>query len=175
VLTNKTFAPTLVGFCAVIACLRPVGAQRPERQQEVHMPGIDVVLKAGWQLLIQGGCRFAVPGSWQTTAGRSAAFSRDGNNLSVRMMPIANWSAHKAQMKATFGRVNVLHEDSDRRLWFEFGDQRRIEHYIEVANGLSACIGLLDIRAATTLSADDANRIADSIGPAPDHWPPDSE
>ena len=167
------FAEAVVGFAAVMACVGPVGAQKPERQQRVQVPGMGVALKAGWQLLLQGGCRFAVPARWQATGDGSAAFSVDGNNLSVRMLRITNWSAHKAQIKAAFGRVNLVHEDSDRRLWFEFGDKQRTEHYIDVVNGLSACVGLLEIRAATALSPDDANRIADSIGPAPDHWPPD--
>jgi hypothetical protein len=77
-------------------------------------------------------------------------------------------------MKATYGRVNVLHEDSDRRLWFEFGDTGRIQHYIDVANGLNVCVGLLEVRAAMTLNAEAVSRIADSIGPAPAHWPPQS-
>jgi hypothetical protein len=87
------------------------------------------------------------------------------------MFRIKSWSDHKAQIKRAFGRVNVVHEDSDRRLWFEIGDTPRVQHFIDVANGLTACNGLLEIRAATTLTAEDTNRIADSIGPAPAHRP----
>jgi hypothetical protein len=165
----------------LVACLLVLGvsvcrlaAQKPERRQEVLVPGLGVALKAGWQLLLQGGCRFAVPGPWRATADGASAFSPDGSSLSVRSFRITSWPAHKAQMKATYGRVNVLHEDSDRRLWFEFGDTRRVQHYIDVANGLSVCVGLLDVRAAATLNAEDVNRIADSIGPAPARWPPPS-
>ncbi len=81
---------------------------------------------------------------------------------------MTNWSAHRAQIRAAFGQVRVLHEDSARRLWFEIGDEQRTQHFIDVANGLGACTGLLEIRAATTLTAGDVNRIADGIGPAPD-------
>jgi hypothetical protein len=166
------FAPIFVGGGMLIASVSSANAQKPERRQEVRVPGIDIALKAGWRLLLQSGCRFAVPGSWQTTADGSGAFSRDGNNLSVRMLTIRSWPAHKAQIKAAFGHVSALHEDSDRRLWFEFGDTQRIEHYIDVVHGPTVCAGLLEIRAASTLTVDDANRIADSIGPAPAQWPP---
>ena len=97
----------------------------------------------------------------------------DGSNLSVRMYRIKSWSDHKAQIKRAFGRVNVVHEDSDRRLWFEIGDTPRVQHYIDVVNSLTTCTGLLEIRTATTLGAEDVKRIADSIGPAPAHGPPD--
>jgi hypothetical protein len=160
------------GVCVLMACVRPVDAQRPERPQEVRVPGIDVALKPGWQLLMLGGCRFAVPPRWEATRDGSTTFSPDGNSLAVQMLNITNWSAHKAQIKALFGRLTVLHEDSDRRLWLEFDDDQRIEHYVDVVNGQTACTGFLDIRTASRLSVDDVNRIAESIGPAPAHWPP---
>jgi hypothetical protein len=149
-------------------------AQKPERQQEVKIPGIDISLRAGWQLLFHEGCRFAVPVSWHADADGSLAMAPDGSYVSVRMFKITSWSAHKAQIKAAFGHVNVVHEDSERRLWFEIGDTARVQHYIDVPNGLSVCSALLEIRGATTSDADDTRkRIAVSIGPAPEKWPPD--
>jgi hypothetical protein len=82
------------------------------------------------------------------------------------MFRIVNWSTHKTQIRAAYGRVKILHEDSERRLWFEIGDKPRVQHYIEVANGLDVCSGLLEIRATTTDAQDTTKRIADSIGPA---------
>jgi hypothetical protein len=165
-------APLLAaGLVALAATVCPVSGQKPEPQQEALVPGIGIALKAGWQLRVHDHCQFAVPGTWRAAADGSAAFSPDGNNLSVRMFTITSWSAHKAQIKAAYGRVNVLHEDSDRRLWFEFGDKSRVQHYVDVANGLSVCIGLLEARAATALSADDVTGIVESIAPAPAHRP----
>ena len=166
-------ARCLASLCAMLVSAVALDAQKPERSQEVLVPGIGVALKAGWQLLMEHGCRFAVPRSWQAAADGRGAFSPDGNSLSVTELKITSWSAHKAQIKAAFGHLRAVHEDSDRRLWFEFVDNHRLEHYIDVANGSDACVGLLQIRAAATLNQDDADRIADSIGPAPDRWPPD--
>jgi hypothetical protein len=144
-------------------------AQKPERNQQVKIPGNDAALKTGWRLLSHDGCRFAVPGSWRTDADGSLAVAPDGSNISVRMFRITNWSAHKAQIKAAFGRVNAMHEDSDRRLWFEIGDKRRVQHYIDVSHGLSVCSALLEVRAATKPDAEDTTkRIVESVGPAPD-------
>lgn len=168
---SRASAVLTAGLVALVATVCPVSGQRPERQQEPLVPGIGIALKAGWQLRVHDNCQFAVPGTWRAAVDGGAAFSPDGNNLSVRMFTITSWSAHKAQIKAAYGRVNVLHEDSDRRLWFEFGDQSRVQHYVDVANGLSVCVGLLEARAVTALSADDVTRIVESIGPAPAHRP----
>jgi hypothetical protein len=104
--------------------------------------------------------------SWRATEDASEVVAPDGSNLSVRLFRIANWSTHKTQIKAAYGRVKILHEDSERRLWFEIGDKPRVQHYIEVANGLTVCSGLLEIRATTPDAEDTTKRIADSMGPA---------
>jgi hypothetical protein len=163
---------------AVTVTARPIEAhtsieaQKPDRQQDARTP--PVKLKAGWQLLFHDGCRFAVPGSWRADADGTFVRAPDGSNLSVRIVRITSWAAHKAQIRAAFGQVAVLHEDSDRRLWLEIGDKPRIQHYIDVANGPSACAGLLEVHTSTLPDAEDTvNRIADSIGPALDKWPVD--
>jgi hypothetical protein len=78
----------------------------------------------------------------------------------------------QGQIRAALGQVQVVHEDSDRRLWFEIAEKPRVQHYVDVAQGLSVCTGLIEIRAATTPDADDtARRIAESIGPTPGSGP----
>jgi len=154
---------------------RPLGAQKPERHHEVTIPGTDIQLKPGWQLLIHDRCRFAVPESWQQNADAALAMAPDGSSLSIRTLRVMNWSAHKHDIRAAFGPVRVVHEDSDRRLWLEIGDKWRVQHYIDVPNGLNVCSVLLEIHSGPTLDAEDlAQRIADSVGPAPDNWPPRS-
>jgi len=166
--TRTSASTVIVGLVAVAVMARAVDAQRPEQKQEIRVPGTRIMLKAGWQLLFHDGCRFAVPGSWRPDVDGGLVSAPDGSNLSVRMFRITSWSAHKAHIRAAFGQVKVLHEDSDRRLWFEIGDKQRTKHYIEVANGLSVCDGLMEIRTTTTPDAEEtANRIGDSIGPAP--------
>jgi hypothetical protein len=165
---------TAVLVVAAITGLR-VDAQRPERQREVKIPGIDVSLRAGWQLLFRDGCRFAVPGTWHANRDASLALAPDGSNLSVRMFRITSWRSYTAQIRAAFGHLDIVHEDSERRLWFEIGVKPIVQHFIDVSNGLNVCSGLLEIRAATTPDAEDTtNRIVESIGPAPEKWPPDS-
>lgn len=151
-------------------------AQKPERQAEVRIPGLDVSVKAGWQIFFHQGCRFAVPGPWRADADGGQATAPDGSSISVRMFRITSWSAHKAQIKAAFGRVNVMHEDSERRLWFEIGDKPRVQHYVDVANGPGLCSALLEIRSAASPETEDlTKRIVDSVGPAPDRWPTDTK
>ena len=150
-----------------------VGAQGPERT--VKIPGTDLSLKGGWQVLFHQGCRFAVPVSWHADADGSLAMAPDGSNISIRMFRITSWSAHKAQIKAAFGHVNIMHEDNEHRLWFEIGDKPRVQHYVDAVNGLSVCSALLEIRATTMsrMDSDTTRRIAESVGPAPERWPPD--
>jgi hypothetical protein len=136
---------------ATIVAAPATNAQPPHGKQDVKVvPGIDVSLKAGWQLLFHERCRFAVPGSWRADPDAALAFAPDGSSISIRMFRIANWSAHKGQIKSAFGHVNRVHEDSDHRLWFEIGDKLRAQHYIDVADGLNVCSGILEIRPATT-------------------------
>jgi hypothetical protein len=167
----RSRAIALIAFGAlgmVLATDKVLDAQRPARQQgqPASRFGVpDMPLLAGWQVRSYNGCRFAVPELWRAAADGSSMSAADGSNLSMRMFRIASWSDHKAQLKAAFGRVNVIHEDSDRRLWFEIGDRPRVQHYIDVLTGAVACSGLLEIRTATTLTTEDVNRIADSIGP----------
>ena len=158
---------TFMAFGALwtVLALNPARAQRPEPHHAAFVLDRSAVLKAAWQWHTYGGCRFSVPTSWHAVADGSATVAPDGSRLSIRMFKIRSWSAHKAQVRAAFGHVRLVHDDSDSRLWFEIGDLPRAQHFIDVARGRTACNGLLEIRTATTLSGEDVNRIADSIGP----------
>ncbi len=150
------------------------GAQRPEQKQEVQVPGTDLWLKRGWQVFVYQGCRFAVPVSWRAEADGSLATAPDGSNVSVRAFSITSWSEHKARIKSAFGRINLLLEDSDHRLWLQIGDRPRIQHYVDVLNGSTVCSALLEIRSSAAPDAENTfKRIAESVGPAPETWPPD--
>ena len=141
------------------------GAQRAGRQDDVRKPSVGFEAKPGWQLLVHDGCRFAVPGWWRAGPDAGSAHAPDGSSLSVRAFRITSWSEHKAQIMTVYGQVNVLHEDSERRLWFEIGDAQTTQHYIDVANGLDACAALLEIRTTTSPDTKDTIAgIADSIG-----------
>ena len=148
---------------ALVLALAAIGGLGPSVRAQPDVP-----VRDGWQLRIHQGCRFAVPGSWHFEADGSLATAPDGSSISVRMFRITSWSAHKAGIKAAFGQVNVMHEDSDHRLWFEIGDASRVQHHVDVPSGLGVCSALLEIRAATTGTDDTVKRIAESVGPAPD-------
>jgi len=165
-LLNKTSTWALVACTLALGMsVRRVEAQRPERQQEVRVPGTNVTLKAGWQLLFYDGCQVAVPVSWQDDASGSLAFAPDGSSLSIRVLRTTSWSAYKAQVRAAYVRPKVVHDDSDRRLWLEIGDFPTAQHYIAVFSGARVCNGILEIRSRTMPDVEDTiKRIADSIG-----------
>jgi hypothetical protein len=163
----------LLGSWAALGALA-VEAQGPLRQQEIRVPGLDVVLKAGWQLLFDQSCRFAVPVSWHLIWDSGFVRAPDGSSLTIMVLRGIGWSAHKAQIRAAYVHLNVVHEDSDRRLWFEVGEEPRVQHYIAVSGGSTICAGLLDIRSNTLPDREDTiKRIADSIGLAPEKRRPD--
>jgi hypothetical protein len=172
-LAGKTLGLATGWLFVAMALPIVVIAQGPERS--VKIPGLDLELISGWQVRFHQGCRFAVPGSWRGSADGSMAAAPDGSNISIRMFRITSWSAHKAQVKESFGQINVMHEDSDRRLWFEMDDRSRGQHYIDVVTGMDVCSALLEMRPTTPLNTTDTTkRIVDSVGPVPDRWPPDA-
>ena len=58
-----------------------LAAQAPERPQEVEVPGLGIMLKAGWQLLFHDRCRFAVPVSWHPDPDEAFARAPDGSSI----------------------------------------------------------------------------------------------
>jgi hypothetical protein len=164
-LDARTAASILVvGLVAGAGGTGPAETQKPGGR--VSHAG--ATLPAGWRLLVSDGCRFAVPASWHPSADQSEASAPEGaGNVSIRRMQMVDWPRHKAQIRAAFGHVNVLHEDSDRRFWFEIGDEQRITHYVAVHDGSSSCIALVQAHPTSTLmSRETTNRIIDSIRPA---------
>jgi len=178
--TALRLASTLLIGAALLGATRTAAcsaqAQRPERKQGITVPGMDVSLTAGWKIVFHQGCRFMVPAPWYLDADGAVAAASDGSNISIRMFNVASWSAHKSQIKAAFGQVNLLHEDSERRLWLEIGDQRQVQHYVDVPNGTTVCSALLEIRRATASDTPEVTRkIVESVGPTSDRWPSDGK
>src|SRR5450759_1085272 len=169
---TRTLAPMLVvGLVALAGTVPTAGAQRPERPPEGRVSAEGVAPKLGWQLLVHDGCQFAVPGSWRAAPDGDMVMAPDGiSNLSVRRFRILNWSEHKAHIRATFVHLKIVHEDSDHRFWFEIGNENSTVHYIAVRDGLSACIGLMEIRAtAMPMAEGTENGIVASIRAAGVH------
>jgi hypothetical protein len=149
-----------------------VGAQGPERRRDTRPPGLEQSLLPGWQLLTYNGCRIAVPAAWHSENDGSLLLSTDGSSISIRMARISDWTAHKAQIKAALGKVNVVHEDDDQRIWLEIGAQPRIQHYVAAPSGANGvCSAILQLRAATATVDETTRRIAQSVGPVPGLWP----
>jgi len=163
---SRTDALSVVWACALTLGMsaQHLHAQRPERQLEVHVPGTDVTLKAGWQLFFHDVCRVAVPVSWHDEADGGLIVAPDGSSLSLRALRTTNWSGYKAQVKAAYVHPKALHDDSERRLWLEIGDLPTVQHYIAVVSGSTVCNGILEIHSRTLPDIDDTiKRIADSI------------
>jgi hypothetical protein len=140
------------------------------------VPGLEVTLKEGWKLFLYQGCRFAVPESWHEEGSLDLMRGPDGSSLAIRKSQSSSWSAHKAQIRAAYVHLKVVHEDSDRRFWFEIGDAPLVQHYVAVTNSATICTGLLEVRSNTMADREDTiNRIAGSIGPAPKKWSPDAK
>lgn len=147
-------------------------AQAPERPREVEVPGIGIMLKAGWQLLFHDRCRFAVPVSWHPDPDEAFARAPDGSTFSIQLLKVTNWSAHKADMRGTLSHARVIHDESDRRLWLETGDPGWVRHYIAVADNGTVCAGWLELRTGSSWNTSETvKRVADSIGFAPETWP----
>jgi len=152
---------------AALTVIYAADAEQALRPQHGAAAGGGVKLPAGWQLLVHDGCQFAVPRWWQPDVDNASVFAPDGSNVSIRRFRITSWSRHTSQILASVGPVKVL-EDSARRLWFEFGDQQRTQHFIDVASGSGVCAALLEIRATLPDASSTAKTIADSIGAAAD-------
>jgi hypothetical protein len=147
-----------------------LAAQAPERPQEVEVPGLGIMLKAGWQLLFHDRCRFAVPASWRPAPDEAFARAPDGSSISIQTQRMTNWSAYKADIRRMYTGAK-LYEDSDRRLWFAIHEGSRLQHYVAVVDAKNVCVGWLELYAGTSSASDFVKRIAESIGPAPDGWP----
>jgi hypothetical protein len=150
---------------AVPLGLLALDPQRREHADEVRVPGTDITLKSDWQMLLYQDCRFAVPLSWQPDP--DGAFSRapDGTTIGLQVLTVANWPRHKADIREAYGRAAVVREDTDRRLWLELRKPPRIEHYMAVITGTTACVAMIELHDTSLLDRDGTlARIAGSIG-----------
>jgi hypothetical protein len=147
-----------------------LNARGLERAQGVRIPGLDLVLKAGWQLLVHQHCRFAVPDTWHASPDAAFAIAPDGSSVFMSVFTTTSWPAHKGLVKTSAGHLHAVREDSDRRLWLEIGENTRIEQYVEVAQGPSVCAASIEVHVTREDSRDTVRGIVDSIGPVPEKW-----
>ncbi len=166
-MTTRFRVAVFVGIALTVAASHPgaVSAQKADPPQKALSPAKGVASSTAWQRLVRDGCQFDVPVSWRPAPDGDSVNAPDGSNLSVKGVQILNWSQHKAQIREAFVHLKVLHEDSDNRFWFEIGTEQDTTHYVAVRNGVSACIGLLEIRGAAMTEVT-RNRIVASIWPA---------
>ena len=168
--TKATAVAMLIGAIGICA-----HAQRPERQQELVVPGLGVHLRAGWRLLLRDPCRYAVPAAWQPAPDHAQAFAPDGSSLSLWALHVPNWASHTSRLKAVFGPASRVREENDARLWIELTSRDRMEEYIAVTDGVTACAVLLEIRPSTPNPSDTIAAIAESLGFVPPGWTPDAK
>ena len=162
-------AATAFGAMILVIVTTSVGAQRRAHADEVRLPGTDIMLKADWQLLLYGGCRFAVPLAWQADADGEFSRAPDGTTMALQVLSASNWSAHKADVRHAYGRDSIIHDDSDRRLWIETRKASRVEHYMAVVAGEKVCVAMIDLHDTSLADRGDTlKRIADGIGLAPE-------
>jgi hypothetical protein len=170
-MTGSTRAVSRLVCAAIVAGSAARGAalsaQRPERQQQVKVPGTDIFVDAGWRVLFHDVCHFAAPVSWTVNDDASLVTGPYGSGLSIRVFRISSWSAHKAQVRAAFGRVYAVHEDNDRRLWLEIRDGSRVQHYVDVVSGPTVCSGLLEVHDQSTATEETVRKIIAAVGPGP--------
>jgi hypothetical protein len=167
---RSTAVAMLIG--AICVCAQ---AQRPERRQDLFLPGLGVHLRGGWLLLFRDSCRYAVPMSWRPRPDNTQAFAPDGSSLSLWALHVGNWSAHKSRLKGVFGPTSRVREETDARLWIEVRSPSGLEDYIAVTDGPMTCAVLLEIRSSTPNPADTIAAIADSLGFVPLGWTPDAK
>src|SRR5215831_9745612 len=142
------------------------GAQPPERQHDVLIPGTGVRLRESWQMLFHDGCRYAVPVAWRPVPDRSQVFAPDGSSVSIWALHVSNWSRHKSRLKSTFSGDSHVREDTDSRFWIESRDGVRSQHYVAVTDGAAACAGLVEINTLLPNADDTITAIVESIGMA---------
>jgi hypothetical protein len=147
-------------------------AQLATHPPRVVIPGTEVALKADWRFVIVNECRYAVPAEWHVTIDTGAALAPDGSRLTMSSAHITDWFAHIKQLRTTLGRLGIVHEASAHRLWIEYSEDARREHYIAVSNGTGACIAALDLKSSSRLESTAIGDIVESVGPAPTNWPP---
>jgi len=169
-LAKRAIVP-LAGLMAILAgaltaTRNAAGAQPPERQHDVLIPGTGVRLRESWQMLFHDRCRYAVPVAWRPVPDRSQVFAPDGSSVSIWALHVSNWSLQKARLKSTFSGDSHVREDTDSRFWIESHDGGRSQHYVAVTDGTAACAGLVEMRTLSPNADDTITAIVESIGMA---------
>jgi hypothetical protein len=139
---------------------------------DVRVPGLDAVLKAGWRFLDYHGCRIEVPDTWMSTRDAALIFGPDGSTVSTAILRFDSWPAHAREVRSAFAPPTIVRETTDRRLWLETRRAHTIEHYVDVSTPTGSCVAVIAIPREAPLSADDLQTLIDGVGAAPDHWPP---
>lgn len=136
-------------FAMLTLSMAPNGlAQGPQRQRAVRVPGTDIMLDGGWQLLwtADGRCNYAVPASWRVSADRRSTAQPDGAVMvTVSAIDAASASAHRAAVKAAM-RTATVREDTPRRLWVEEMDGPWAWQHVSVDDGARGCSADIESR-----------------------------
>ena len=139
-------------------------AQGPQRQHAVRIPGTDIMLDGGWQLLwtADGRCSYAVPASWPTSAGGRRTTRPDGAiSVSVSAIDAVSASAHRAAVKAAM-RSATVREDTRARLWIEGTDGPWAWQHVSVSDGARMCNADIESRPRDR-ALDVVQKIASSV------------
>jgi hypothetical protein len=142
--------PSALLIMALALCQSPdVTPPAPARhtRHAVRVPGTDIMLEAGWELLqtIDGQCMYTVPATWVVSDDRRSARQPDGTtSLSVAALE-TNWSWHRSAVRSTMLPATVL-EDTDHRLWIERRDGQSWWQHVSVGEGGRVCAADIEAR-----------------------------
>jgi hypothetical protein len=145
--TRECLLTTLVSTLIACAVAHPI-AQGPQRQQAVRIPGTDIVLDGGWQLLwtADGRCSYAVPAAWRKSDDGRRTTQPDGAiTVTVSAIDGASSSAHRAAVKAAM-RFATVREDTRVRLWLEGMDGPWAWQHVSVSDGERTCTADIESR-----------------------------
>lgn len=137
----RWFVTVLATTWTIGGALAAATAQAPLRQRTLVLPGTDIVLEEGWQLLFTAdeACAFTVPATWPVAPNHVWATKPDGRiSATFDEQPSTSWAMYKVRIREALKPTTVL-DDSDRRLWIERGDATRIRHHISITDGRRIC------------------------------------
>jgi hypothetical protein len=150
---------------AMSTVLAGATAQAPTRHRSVVLPGTDIVLEAGWQLVLTAdeACAYTVPATWPVAPDHVWATKPDGRiSAALAEQPSAAWTTYKQRLTAALQPTAVL-DDSDRRLWVERADVRRILHHIALTDGRTICSVDIEVVRSPEPSSEIVSRIVSGL------------
>lgn len=147
----KAATPAL-SIMALLALGQPLDVNRASpaqhTQHAVRVPGTDIMLEAGWELLqtIDGQCMYTVPATWVVSDDRRSARQPDGTtSLSVAAIEVTSWSWHRSAVRSSMLPATVI-EDTDHRLWIERRDGTSWWQHVSVGEGARVCVADIEAR-----------------------------